>query len=404
MQHGQSLSPRSPRACDSVSCVLVRLLSSFVLTASVAACRQIVDFDDSEQAKAQPQLEADFGPSQPYLSGAECQDCLETSCHEQQSACDADDFCSAWFIDARASELPLVANQDLKLRLADANWDQDHGAASGADVHEKLTRCSQSFCAQACRLGRDFSCVGRFEWPTTFPEETSVRVRYMGTDQLVSTGGLTVTACYAETDCSRPAGQAVTDEDGTTTLAIMPHKASLALAPEFYGYLRVDSTSDFPTTVNLRSDPFLDGAYLRYFLSTRALQRSLASLTGVAFDERRGSIGVQVVDCTGSGAIGVSLDFWARSARGFTTCDSCDVLYPDQHGQPDPTFKELQFPGRSAAVGFALGSVAVAARDTASGKAIGFLRTAVFEAEHSYSVVLSPASGAESKTIPSALR
>lgn len=285
-----------------------------------AACRQIVGFDPLE--KSQPAI--DFGPFRRYLSGTECESCLEKKCSEPQRACDADDFCSGWFADARASDLPVIANPDLQRRLDDAYWESDHARPSGAQAQLDLRDCSTKRCGEECRLGRDFSCVGKFEWPESFPEQTSVRLWLTDLDG-PELPDLHVKACPADTDCASALGEGVTDANGFTVVTVDTSSASLTPSPEFYGFMRVEGTEAYATTDFLRSAPWRDQYYGEYFLATRAAFQSIAGRAGLTLDARRGIAAVQVSDCTGAGVTGVSLDFWSRANGSFVPCEDCEL-------------------------------------------------------------------------------
>ena len=260
--------------------------------ASVAACRQIVDFDEPRQ----PSNDADAGKlfePKPYLSSPECTRCIEDTCQVQNAACAADDFCSRWLEGMRKLDGPLIAAPDFYREFLDRAWAFTRGE-QGADYQQfaEFIACVDNRCKTACELGRDFSCVDRFDWPARYPKRIELRLHIADRFTATRLDGWRVRACARQILCEPLLGEVLTQDGGFATLGVDLSLAPGVVLPEFYGFLLFDGGTEYPEYPPVQFDqsaPYYDRDF---YGSLNPLTRALISSVGenirLPYDATRG--------------------------------------------------------------------------------------------------------------------
>jgi hypothetical protein len=388
--------------------------------ASVAACRQVVGFDgsratDAGMVPATP-LESDtdagrlFDPKPPWLSGAECTQCTDEHCQAEHAACLADDFCSRWRKDATELDRPALIAVDFLHQLEDAQWAFEQGGADVTTAWTTAGACVANHCTTACELGRDFSCVGKFDWPRSYPKR--IEIRLMIWDGPISPAssfdGWRVRACARQSLCQRPLGEAMTHGGGLATLTVDFSLAPPgAVLPEFFGFLLLDGGGpDFPPSQVDVSGPFFDGDYWGLYVPSRALMLNVTQSRRLPDDPSRGVLQIWPWDCTvNSEARAVTAEVWNYDEAGLVPCTDCRIYYPDDSGFPDVNLTDFSSATVAPAVTSAApGDIMIVVRDTKTRLPLSVMRPVTIRAGHVHTIHLMPASKDELANLPKQAR
>ncbi len=377
---------------------------------SLSACAQVLGVDD--YSKSEPShlgVAAPFDDKPPYLMSDRCQRCIESSCGDEQRACDADAACSGWLDEMRSNNFGPIAdyNRRYLTPLSDASRARD--SAEHADplaALNALVSCLNqragfraAACQDYCQLGRDFSCVPeRFDWPPTKQgrKELMVRlvdengrgladwqVRYCGTR-----------SCGFATDDAGVAQAGSTDAQGFTSLS-----ADVPDAPA-YRYLLAFTSSTaepaYPFLYQLPSGPLRSGIGLEEpAWSKAALDAELQAL-GIAFDPSQAIAWVFPRDCMGNPARGVTIDVMTTSKGVLAPCSEsdCPRIYPGASGYAEAGQSELSFGPRALVTNLPATTTWLIVRDRASQAAIAAQKVET-QPGTVHVLALYPASGAE---------
>lgn len=404
--------------------VLLLLLSAGI---SLTGCAQILGVDEYSKARnaahdggamdaaADKVIDPLFDSKPPYLSGPGCIACIDEHCHVEDRACADDAFCSKWVEDARQRTEPLIVAHDLLARNDDARWDSDHGIASGWKERVAFETCALNRCLAACDFERDFSCVGKFDWPESFPQKTDFRFRVVqGANPALGRDGWKVRACAPQSACELPLGQATTQDGGFATLEIdfsMARESWPGTLSEFDGFLRIDGGDNFFPWQLHQSQPFLHRAY-RSDRSTGTRDELLASLKalGVALDGEPGMLAFLPYDCAYARgaemrAKGVTIDLWKVDIRGIQPCGECLVRYPNDNGVLDVTVTDYSsrsgFPAQTLVPP---GDFMIVVRDTKTRLPISVLRHVTVRAGYVQYFFMYPASRKQLAELPKEAR
>jgi hypothetical protein len=339
-----------------------------------------------------------FEQDEAYLSGSACTGCIDKTCREQDAACLADAQCASLIEEARNAGSPLIASRTYVSGLARAKWafELADKQASWVKLRTSLTQCVRDHCSVECRVGRKLACVGRFEYPASYPSTATLRFRILAEQDLQGLADWSVQACAPGSDCDRIMGTSTTDKEGFAAIAIdFAHITPLTRSlSEFDGTVELKGGGDYSPRVLQQSAPYLDGHFARWFFATRAKSRKNQELRGLpTLAGDLGSLDIQVLDCDCWMAWGITLEIWRYGTQGYQRCDSCTVTYPDDDGNPDPALSSFIPSSKNSAVALLHpGEYMVKARDAQSGRLISVLQRIHIRTGYENSAILLPAS------------
>lgn len=231
--------------------------------------------------------------------GPACESCTEAACFEQMKDCVADAACERGAARAYGDpgDLNPAAIRPFILTPGDAGREE-----------RELFACPGG-CPEECGFGgRDFRCVGQYQWPTQIPPRADVELLVLKTDASLAAHplpGAKVDACAAAAPQCAPIASAVADDTGLAKLTV-----PLAGQSGFRGFARITAdTADGPIIPShLMAFPILGG--LRAFGYTVSEQQ---------FDISFGFLGTQRLpqrahflvifnDCTSRRAPGMRIE------------------------------------------------------------------------------------------------
>ena len=234
-----------------------RLRPVIALTLTVA-CDQIAGIDDYRVGSKPTDASAPIT----YLASPACVQCIATRCTKQLTRCSELEDCQAGY-DCTRGCTDIACNRDCNLA-----WPAD--AIEGL---RPLYTCTSEQCMEACNLGRNFTCVGRYTHPERYQLGEGVDIRipvsvgdYPGTHA----EGVRVTACS-------PAGFGWCEPPGVAETVVTDFAATLALRMTPTGWY---GAVDFTDERSLVSGP--DGGALHSLLPAAKMHTS--PLLGGGFD------------------------------------------------------------------------------------------------------------------------
>jgi hypothetical protein len=310
------------------------------------ACAQLSDIDDysigpSEDAKA------DSSARLPYLSGEACEACLVQECNTQQEACAADEFCIEW-VDGMRNQPGPVEFYERHQALRDAMWAGMNGYGNRAQATIDLSECSSTRCFRACQLGRDFSCVGEFEWANEDALQ-SLRISVASSTGPLPATPWTVRACSdIDIECEQALASTTTDARGLATL-LLPAPSSSSPG---YGFLSFSGPQEFTEWGTIVTRPFANNDYTPWVFTNLTTLKEQFALFDTTFDPNLGYVWVVPADCQGLPAKDVELDVQLATASGPVPCDPCEYTYADDGNAPNPNPKSFSTAGKQAFVSF----------------------------------------------------
>jgi len=368
----------------------------------VNGCSQILGVDEYRVASRGPTAPTRdtgtlFDPKPPYLTGKTCEACIAANCASQEAACDADEACSAWLADARAHPEPPAVHER-SVQIGSVLWAKANAMGGDYSVTipaTDLRKCAIDQCTRDCELGRDFSCVGDFEWSRTFPTETVLSVRwsnYLNRQPIV---GALMRACAAgQLTCSDSValGGGTTALDGSLTFSVL--NPTVGRYPEFDGMLVLENASGFPPMLTQSSRPLLSGEHAVYAVVPEAILDPEFTSLGVSIGSPGSALGqLQPFDCRGMPAKGVMLDVLLLENGVYEPCSfspdagpgSCAVIYSNDQGLPDQAAKGFTSLGQIAFFQVPIGKpLLFALRDMNTHIAVGIHPFSVFNDHYNY--------------------
>jgi len=306
------------------------------------------------------------------------------------AACEGDAYCSTWLEHMRTSPGPLAAYERYQ-RLTEELWKVGHGGVDESGISTELVNCTTVNCLAACELGRDFSCVGKFEWSIAYPTRLRTRIQdYYGN---VAPSPWTVRACLpADVDCPNPLATATTDADGFATLELTPSDSPYS---EFGGFMLLKGGSDFHEWATIVSRPFVTDDYSPWKLPAKELVDQWFALFEEKFDPSYGYIWVIPGDCRGLAAKGVELLVELATSQGVENCSSCVYTYESDVGLPDVQRKDFSTAGRVGFISYVPArQVILTVRDAGTDQVVARQNVSV-AAGRIHFVRIYPASGTE---------
>ena len=331
---------------------------------SAIGCARVLGLDEFSKGRGEETAAADaapadtaaadaratipsFSPRSPLFTGEPCESCMQENCGHRVKECAEDAICSAWLADVRARPDPASELfRFVKLlpgattTWADANWEMaTHGVPNEVfRACARINGCAKDQCMDACGLGRDFSCIGDFEYPRSFPSRIDLRGDFSDAQSTMPLGGMRVRACSPQDiNCDSVLGTDTSDARGLVEFGVVIPSLQPPM-PEFNGYILVDGNPEYMPHVLARTAPILDHSIVgQSMVATRAVTGFFDSF-GVVRDPGSGLIYVQPYDCPGHGAKGVTVEAWIADAQTYRKCaDDCGVLYANDTGVPDLT-------------------------------------------------------------------
>jgi hypothetical protein len=232
-----------------------------------------------------------------HLTSTACDDCMRTQCCAPMLDCHADEACGDLVTchnDCRHPTCWLACQSELP---------------AGGEPSESFFQCIAGSCSAECKIGREFSCVDNFQYPS--PEGSTVIFtgEYNAGGNPVA--GLTVRACpRADADCSDVIAEAVTGSDGRVELTLP------AGGDGFIGYFEVTGNAVLVPLMQSQSRPMFIDEFRGFNMTALADAMTLYALIGKTFDNSLGTIFAFPTDCN---------DYWARDV-------TLELTGPDTEG------------------------------------------------------------------------
>ena len=224
----------------------------------------------------------------PPARAADCQACIVENACQEVTACANDAACQSrfrcWFssetLDVRQA---CVAGMDGGVALVNA----------GADPLAAV-------CSTECSWGRDWSCVGKVDWPagTLGPVKSTVDV-ISGYSQ-APIANATVEVCGTSVpSCGQTLATGLTGADGSAVL-------TGSIPSSWTVYIDITSPQNAPTDLFFFFPPSEAQDTIQVGVYTSAQLSVAATIAGIRFDPDAGSILVGQSDCRGGRAPGVT--------------------------------------------------------------------------------------------------
>jgi hypothetical protein len=339
-----------------------------------------------------------FERKPPYLSGAACEACLKKQCADEQRACTADVPCTAWIAAISASTDPVTAQAAYTQFVEEPQWAAAHGGPDTSGATRNLSDCSSTKCSPACEIGRDFSCFGRFDRPTTGSDLTHV---HFGLHDLSSSPTLPIASAaiswcaWVDKGCRGPHPVATTDGNGLAEFDISDPSSGTS---GFRGVLIVDAGLDYYPYVFGRSNPIVSGRFVQEGEALKSVISGLAAAGKVVMDDAKGSYDITPLDCRRDGAVGVTVEAWVVADGGTSgrPCgqSECPRWYGDASGLPSAA-TDLSVSGAAAFfINLPAGNAIFVVRDTHTRRIVGVFQGVTF-AGHWHTVRAGPPSTAD---------
>jgi hypothetical protein len=304
----------------------------------LVGCAQVTGTDEYSVVGAS-KIEAE-NPNRelpPFLTGAECEACANQFCEQELEHCGASEACSSWLSNTREHPDPLTAYQRHRTEM-EIKWRADRGGERD-DAILRLRDCAQN-CLEACQVGQNFSCVGKFDWNFAAPWNLRTRI----TDPVGNGRPLSrVSACRDVDQCDPPLSSTDTNKDGF---------APLELDGRFpIDYLQLEVPDHLPWRW-MQSRPLAENDYVSAGLFTDALVYEWYKAFDYQFVNDQSLLIVQPWDCSGIHAKQITVEVWLPSADGLKFCDQCVYAYArGPSDTPDRLLKALSTEGRAAYIG-----------------------------------------------------
>jgi hypothetical protein len=290
---------------------LERCLAVGYLVASLPACSKLAGIDEYE-VSAQPDATIALGLIE---NRPECRACFETQCSAELEACQGTPACAAAIECLRGCSDPSCATACRSLGAAQRNYNLPY-------VY--LYDCARARCEEACPLGTNFDCVGRYELPAPYVGRQRIALN-LDVEILpnVVADGITAHEC--------PAGAIGCKPDGVSA-PVLGRRVTLNLAPTnpkgFQGsiYFSDDRIDAGSSDGGISEGPLLAGYlistmpfredYVSYIgIPTHAYCDLLMSAAGTACDLTRAYVYVLPSDCDGLAARDVELELSGADPR-----------------------------------------------------------------------------------------
>ena len=213
-----------------------------------------------------------------------------------------------------------------------------HGETDGSIRRKRwptYAGCLLLACAEECELGRDFSCVGKYDWPATEAGEKQLRYLFYD-EQQRPWPNWDVRLCLSlSCDDDEVDSYAVpndsTDEGGFVELTVDVGRQLY----ESVGYVLVQDprSEQYPVQIMLSPAPILSGFYADYAIFTKAVIDVPFVLAGGGVLEEagpdEGSVWAFVRDCSGLPARHVTVEALTANdvGAGYEPCPDCMTVY-----------------------------------------------------------------------------
>jgi hypothetical protein len=387
------------------------LVIAFVCT----GCAQLLGVDDFVAGPAVdaalPDADRLLAPKGPFLELPECRACSMANCAEEHRVCEEDsEWCAGSGTREPGSPIGHYATFFWPPR-ADALWTLEHGgdAPNPVSAVADYVSCLGAKCADACEVGRDFSCMGAFDWPGTTAGEKQLRYRFY--DEVQPWPGWEVELCLTNA-CEHPtevSAHDITDELGFVELTFDPGR----ILRESIGYVRVEDPREdhYPATFVLPPAPLESGFYDSWVILTKTLiDEPFVDAGGDELGPEDAGLWAFIRDCTGTSARHVTVEVVIADevGQGYVPCTECGAtLYTNDEGPlgfPDPARTELNsFAGRAILSSVPSRHALVIARDTKTRRAIA-VQHLIAQPQTIHYLWMYPASRQQLEELPPELR
>jgi hypothetical protein len=258
--------------------------------------------DDGGMQSDVPAQLIELWKDKPYSSySAACAACAATKCAAVNTSCKGDAQCLAFTKCIAQGTDPVT--QSL-CRAQHAGWLSEDVLAR--DVGGPYAQCVlQDRCTEECGSRTNFSCVGKFAWPTN-DGDIPFRFRFNEAFTGEEVADMLVKVCRADDlHCAAPTFMDFTDANGEVALTLRTALRS------FQGYLELTKKTDkmdtsiYPSLVRLGWPITQEGVTNITVINESSVALNVA-ISQVAPDPNRGLLQVRFYSCTGYAAPGVS--------------------------------------------------------------------------------------------------
>jgi len=220
----------------------------------------------------------------------ECATCVDTGCCDEAMACGDDEGCLALRQCFEGCGLGDPACETACVEMY----------PEASTVSSAFSTCRNTTCADACRRGVVWACLGQPETPDPVTSESidlGIIMHDFQTGDLVP--GADVMICAADdADCATPLWTGTTDADGAVTFSVDRGTTG------FDGYIVATGGGRFPS-ITYFSTPVLEGGTFDFSVLSNTTLQVFVGLLGVTLDETRGHVAVIARDCIEGRARGV---------------------------------------------------------------------------------------------------
>ncbi len=248
--------------------------------------------DDAQPAESNADIRA---PIVQAFAGTDsaCARDLEDNCASNLDRCSATPGCSDFAVCVLDEATPAAETTcgDLLTTSLDARWSFENLRACWAERY------------QQCSVGSDWSCVDRYNAPSTERSELTVSQTLQYLDQPGRRADFSVRICGQLTDCKTPIAETTTDDDGRYTVTFPVGTAPGRPGSSWLGYRKVDSPGIYPTRIETNLPVWGNRVEVTRLLDSSQVDL-LRTLSGAVRDE---AVFVQVLDCLSSPAARVRL-------------------------------------------------------------------------------------------------
>jgi len=295
--------------------VLERLVAVGYLVVTLAACSKLAGIDEYEvSAKPDATIALSLIENRP-----ECRSCFETQCNAELEACRGEPACAAATECLRACSDPSCAQACRSLAAAQRNYNLRY-------VY--LYDCARARCEEACPLGTNFDCVGRYELPAPYVARELIALNLdVNILPYVLADGITAHECPPGAIGCKPEGRSAPVIGGRVTLHVTPTNPTGFEGSIYFSDDRIDAGS---TDGGISEGPLLPGYlvsttpfredHVSYIaIPTHAYCDLLLSTAGTACDETRAYVYVLPADGDGLPALDLEFELTSADTRTFLT-------------------------------------------------------------------------------------
>ena len=251
--------------------------------------------------------------------GGACQTCLLDQCSEQLGACVLDPACDASFSCGTECSDP-----NCQMTCTDRAFG-GYEACLGTPAIAGETGVCRNSCRDACAFGRDWDCVGAYDWKASSDEvRRAFRiVRFSGASKPYP--GVEVQVCAsADPLCELPIDAAVSDDSGLACLTV----PSVGIG--FQGFLGTHDPSDAQRALYYLRHPVTHAVGGDEVILPNATEiAAVSALLGVEQDGARAQIAAIAYDCVDAPAPGIGFEI--------DIDDQQMVPFYTRNNVPDPT-------------------------------------------------------------------